>query len=183
MKKLLTISILSLSSAAFAQTAVRVDIPLLTSGPNVPTSGGPLPQALWLANATVKVCTHPSTINSCTPLTTYTDSTEATSCPSNSPLTRQPGTICTATTGSSAGAGFWYAGGLADYYVTSAQGTTGPYSVNASAGGSGSGTVNSGSPAQIAYYPGTGTTVSGNPATVDSSGDISTTGYAQGSDS
>ena len=120
-----------LSTAALAQTAARVDVPLLTTGPNVPSSGGPMPQALWLANATVKVCTHPSSINSCTPAPTFTDSTEATQCPSSAPLTRQPGSICVATTGASATAGFWYLGGLIDFYVTSSYGTTGPYVANA----------------------------------------------------
>ena len=120
-----------LSTAALAQTAARVDVPLLTTGPNVPSSGGPMPQALWLANATVKVCTHPSSINSCTPAVTFTDSTEATQCPSSAPLTRQPGSICVATTGASATAGFWYLGGLVDFYVSSPAGTTGPYVANA----------------------------------------------------
>jgi len=127
--------LLLLTATAFAQTAVRNDTPLLTSGPNVPISGGPLPQALWLANAKVTVCQHPSTANSCTPAVTYTDSTEATQCPPSAPLTQLPGTICTASTGALANAGFWYGGGLVDFYVYSSYGTKGPYTVS---GGSGS---------------------------------------------
>ena len=38
--------------------ATRVDFPIQTSGPNVPSTPGPLPQALWVANATAYLCAH-----------------------------------------------------------------------------------------------------------------------------
>ena len=46
--------LLVLGLSAFGQ-AVRVDIPLLTSGPNVSINGTPLPTALWLSNATIQI--------------------------------------------------------------------------------------------------------------------------------
>lgn len=136
-----------LCASAFGQTAVRVDQPILTSGPNVPSSGGPLPQALWVANATVAICTHPTTLPNtvsatlaecqANPITTYTDSTEGTICPLTSPLVLLPGTTCSASAGAEADLGFWFGGGLADYWVISAYGSYGPYTV--SGGGSGGG--------------------------------------------
>lgn len=122
---------------AFGQSAVRVDIPLQTGGPNVPTSGGPLPQALWLANAAVTLCTHPSsTLSACqgSPITTFTDATSATPCPSNAQLVQLPGTTCTAKAGSLGNAGFWYVGGIIDYFVTSAYGTYGPFTISTAQG-------------------------------------------------
>lgn len=113
---------------AFAQE-VRVDQSLLTPGPNVPGFGFPRPQALIQANATVNLCAHPSSINSCTPITTYSDSTGGTTCPPYAQLTILPGSVCTASVGTSAKMGFWYAGGTVDYYVTENGQTLGPYSV------------------------------------------------------
>ena len=125
---------LLLSSAAYAQTAARVDIPLQTYGPTVPVSGGPLPQVLWTAQSTVQLCTHPSaTYAACqaAPITTYTDSTEATTCAAATPMVQLPGTTCTASTGTAANIGFWYAGGIVDYYITTSYGGPyGPYTYN-----------------------------------------------------
>ena len=53
MKKIFIV--LLFSSMAFAQ-GVRIDQPILTNGPNVPSTGGPLPQALFVANATELRC-------------------------------------------------------------------------------------------------------------------------------
>jgi len=122
--------------------AVRIDIPLQTYGPNVPTSGGPQPQALWIANAVVSLCTHPSaSIGACqsAPITTYTDATGGTSCPANKQLVQLPGTTCTAKAGTAGNVGFWYSGGLIDYWVQGPYGTYGPYSISGGNGGGGGG--------------------------------------------
>ena len=125
---LLTFIILT-AVCAFGQ-AVRVDLPIQTYGPTVPTSQGPLPQALWVANGSAYICTHPSaTLAACqaSPVTTYTDATEGTSCPAATPLVQLPGNTCTASTGAAANLGFWYAGGPVDYYLGTSYGTFGPY--------------------------------------------------------
>lgn len=134
------ISTLLIVPQLFAQ-ASRVDIPLLTAGPNVPSTIGALPQALWTANATVALCAHPtSTYAACVafPLTTYTDSTGNTTCPTSTPLVQLPGTTCTASTGITANIGAWItAGSTFDYYVVTAYGTFGPYTYSPSSGGAG----------------------------------------------
>lgn len=129
----LLFGMLAVSSIAYGQ-GIRIDSPLLVTGPNVPISGGPLPQALFLANATVTVCQHPATINSCVPITTYTDSTMGTSCPLYAQMTQLPGTLCTAGASPKANVGFWYAGGTIDYIVSSAYGTFGPYTISGVSG-------------------------------------------------
>ena len=81
---LVLLGLLLVCCSAFGQ-AGRVDIPLQTSGPNVPSGAGPLPQALWVSNASVAVCVHPSaSLAYCQahPVTTYTDSTAVTPCSS-----------------------------------------------------------------------------------------------------
>jgi hypothetical protein len=131
---LIALGVLCIAVSAFGQAA-RVDIPLQTSGPNVPISGGPLPQALWVANAAAYLCTHPSaTLVACqaAPITTYTDSTEGTTCPTATPLVQLPGNTCTASTGTAANVGFWYGGGVFDYWIVSSYGTYGPFSGNSS---------------------------------------------------
>ena len=131
---LIALGLLCIAISAFGQ-AVRIDIPLQTSGPSVPISGGPLPQALWVANAAAYLCTHPSTtLAACqaAPITTYTDSTEGTTCPTATPLVQLPGNTCTASTGTAANVGFWYGGGVFDYWIVSSYGTYGPFSGNSS---------------------------------------------------
>ena len=126
----MAIVLLLLCASAFAQT-VRVDIPIQTYGPTVPTSSGPLPQTLWVANATVNLCTHPSgTLAACqaAPLTTYTDSTGGTTCATATPLVQLPGSTCTASTGAASNIGFWYGGGSFDYWITTSYGSFGPFS-------------------------------------------------------
>ncbi len=114
-------------SMALAQ-GIRVDLPLRASGPNVPVSGGPLPQSLILANAHVSLCAHPApSLSSCTPVTTYTDATLNTPCPTNTPIVQLPGSACVGTTGITGNLGFWYVGGLVDYFVQSPYGTQGPF--------------------------------------------------------
>jgi hypothetical protein len=135
--------LLFLCGTAFGQ-AVRVDQFQQTYGPNVPSSGGPLPQTLWVANATALVCAHPSsTYAACqaNPVTTYTDSTESTPCLSSTPLVLLPGNTCTASTGVAADVGFWYQGGLVDYWVVTPYGNYGPYTLNSGATGGNTGTL------------------------------------------
>jgi len=139
MRKLLLSSLMAFPLIVWGQ-AVRVDIPLLTVAPGSSgSSAGSLAQALWVSNATVIVCTHPSTLSSCTPATTYNDYTEDAVCPPSTPLVQLPGTACTASTGVAANVGFWYFGGVVDYWVTSSYGTFGPYTVSGSVGGGGGG--------------------------------------------
>ena len=129
---MISICLIFLPSKVYTQ-AVRVDVPLLTSGPNVPVTGGPLPQALWVANSTAYICTHPSiTLAACqaSPITTYTDSTAGTPCLAATPLVQLPGSTCTASTGITSNLGFWYSGGTVDYWIVSSYGTYGPFSVN-----------------------------------------------------
>ena len=145
---LVSLGLLLMCGLAFGQTAARVDIPIQTSGPNVPVTGGPLPQALWVANASVIVCAHVTPYSSqtyancaATPLTTYIDSAESATCPSSAPLVQLPGNTCTASTGTDATIGLWFQGGAFDYYVTSSYGTFGPYTADGSNGSSGGGST------------------------------------------
>lgn len=140
MKRIAALTLLMLlgTVAALGQAA-RIDQLIVTYGPNVPSSGGPLPQALFVANSTVAVCVHPSiSFAGCqaTPITTYTDATEGTPCPTNAQLVQLPGNTCTASSGVAANVGLWYAGGTVDYWVMSTYGTFGPFSVSVGAGGS-----------------------------------------------
>jgi hypothetical protein len=126
-------AIVLLSCLTAVSQEVRVDIPLLTTGPSVPGIPGPLPQALFVANATVAVCAHPSaTYAACQAslVTTYTDGTGSTPCPTNAQLVQLPGTTCTAISGFASNIGFWYPGGAVDYWVVASYGTYGPYTVN-----------------------------------------------------
>jgi hypothetical protein len=135
MKRIAILTVLILAAVSAFGQAARVDLPLLTAGPSVPISGGPLPQALWVANAAAYLCTHPSvTLVACqaAPITTYTDSTEGTTCPTAAPLVQLPGNTCTASTGTAANVGLWYSGGLFDYWIVSSYGTYGPFSGNSS---------------------------------------------------
>lgn len=142
----LIISLLLLFGAfsAFGQI-VRVDIPLLTAGPNTPTPN-PLPAALWLSNATVQICAHPATISSCTYIRTYTDSTGAVPCPQTKQLVQLPGSACSNNAGTLGNVGFWYSGGTVDYIVNSSYGVFGPYVVTSPSG---------------AYLPTTGGVITG----------------------
>lgn len=126
MKRLIPLFLICAS--AFSQ-AVRVDIPLLTSGPNVPVTGQGLPSALWVSDATVQICAHPATLSSCSYVTTYTDATEATPCPPTQQIVQLPGNTCSSLSGILGNAGFWYAGGTVDYIITGAYGASGPYTV------------------------------------------------------
>jgi hypothetical protein len=138
MKRIALLTAMLLLTVTAWTQAARVDIPLLTSGPNVPFKPGPLPQALWVANATAYLCAHPSaTLAACqaSPITTYTDSTEGTACPSTTQLVQLPGNTCTAVTGAAANIGAWVSQGIFDYWVVSAYGSYGPYTFYPPGGG------------------------------------------------
>ena len=171
MKILIKIALFLLPLSMFAQKA-RVDVILYTSGPAVPVSGGPLPQALLLANSSVSLCAHPSPSPSvCSPITTYTDSTGATSCPVDSPMVPLPGSACSDNSGPKGNLGFWYDGGIVDYYVYSSYGTFGPYSVSSGTGGGGGGTVSPGANYSLPAYPlSSSTTVSPSNIKTDATG-------------
>ena len=122
--------LLIICANAFGQGAVRVDVPLLTSGPNVPGASQPYPQTLWVSNATVQICQHPATLTSCTAVTTYTDASAGSTCPSTAQLVALPGTTCSSNAGILGNVGFWYAGGTVDYIVTTASASYGPYTIS-----------------------------------------------------
>jgi len=140
-KAILTFASIALFCALTFGQAVRVDIPLLTGGPSVPLTGGALPETLWISNPTVNLCVHPApTLASCTPIVTYMDYTATTQCPTATPLVELPGTFCVASAGLFGNLGFWYAGGMIDYFVTTTFGTYGPYTIST---GTSTGTVTS----------------------------------------
>jgi hypothetical protein len=152
---LVALGLLFMCASAFSQE-VRVDYSLQTYGPNVPSQSGPLPQALWTANATVAICAHiqPASGQSyshcvANPITTYTDSSGASTCPSTTPLVQLPGGSCTSSTGPASNLGFWYAGGLFDYYVVTVYGTYGPFTGPPGGGGGGG----CGTGLTSGYYP------------------------------
>ena len=159
MKRIAILTALILAAVSAFGQAVRVDIPLQTAGPSVPISGGPLPQALWVANAAAYLCTHPSaTLVACQahPITTYTDSTGGTTCPTATPLVQLPGNTCTAATGTTANVGFWYGGGLFDYWIVSSYGAYGPFSGNSGGTSSGVSQILAGINVTISPTGGTG---------------------------
>ena len=93
MKRIAILTALILAATVAFGQAARVDIPLQTAGNTVPFVGGPLPQALWVANATVIICPHVTPYTSQTyvncaanPITTYIDSAESATCPTSPPL-------------------------------------------------------------------------------------------------
>ena len=93
---LVSLGVLAMCCSAFGQFA-RVDIPIQTSGPNVPSGAGPLPQALWVANASASVCLHSTADTSlawcqANPIITVTDANGTAKCPGATPKSR--GTDC-----------------------------------------------------------------------------------------
>lgn len=133
MKRLIPF-LLFLGSLCYGQ-AVRVDQPLLTSGPNVPVPGGALAQTLWYSNASVYICAHPAvSLVACqnSLITTYTESTMTVPCTTGQ-IVNLPGNTCSLSAGSTANVGFWYTGGIVDYWITSPYGTSGPYTISAAA--------------------------------------------------
>ena len=144
---LISLGLLWICGSAFGQFA-RVDVPIQTSGPNVPSGAGPLPQALWVSNASASVCIHSASDTSlawcqANPMQTVTDANGSANCPSATPLVQLPGNTCTAYTGVTSNLGLWYGGGIFDYWLVSSYGTFGPYTINPANSGGGSGTPQS----------------------------------------
>ena len=136
--KRLVLLLLLMPFAAFAQTAARFDLPVLPTTPAT-TPVGSLPPVLAVTNATVSVCGYPATMSGgmCTnTITTYTDSTEATACPSTAQLTPSGSSACVSTTGLQGGLGFWYDTSITHmtYTVRANWGTSGPYDIAPPAG-------------------------------------------------
>lgn len=154
MKKFLSLILFFVCVPALAQMQ-RIDIPLWTTGPTQPTSAGALPIVLAIPGTTVSILNNTATSK----ITTYTDATGSTPCPTTTQLTSVGSTTCIGITDASSDIGFWYAGGSFSYTITTPQGQTyGPY---LNGGSQGSGNVN---PSQIgltAAYNATGPTVSG----------------------
>lgn len=147
MKKLLYLVLLFSAPLALAQTPARFDLPVLTTTPSqVPI--GTLPDLLAISNATVAVCGYPATLSAgmCTnTVTTYTDSSLGTACPSTAQLTAPGTNVCIHTTGLQGAFGFWYdssAQAHMTYTVKTTWGTFGPFDILPGGGnGGGSGTV------------------------------------------
>jgi|SRR5579885_320387 len=114
MKKLLLFIYALVCSVAAAQTPARIDQPIWTTPGVVPT--GSLPTMLANTQATISVCGYPAVLSGgsgshtmCTnTITTYTDSTLATACPSTAQLTAPGTNVCISTTGLQGNLGFWY---------------------------------------------------------------------------
>lgn len=149
MKRLLLFLLLPL--AAFGQTPARFDLPVLPTTPAQVPSGA-LPNVLAVTNATVAVCGFPAVMSGgmCTnTITTYTDSTLGTACPSTAQLTAAGSSACISTTGLQGGIGFWYDSSVQThmtYTVQAKWGTFGPFDILQSGAGTGlplsGGTIN-----------------------------------------
>lgn len=138
MRKLL-LACLLIAAPCFAQTSARFDLPVLTTTPAT-TPPGNQPPLYAVINATVNVCGYPATMNGgvCTnKVTTYTDSTLTTACPSTAQLTAPGSSACISTTGLQGALGFWYDSSVQThmtYTISTAWGNFGPYDIDQSGG-------------------------------------------------
>lgn len=126
MKLKLTLLFFAFALLAFSQ-AVYIEIPPVTTVSGNPPSGS-FPTLLAASGAKVSVCTYPS----CAALvTTYTDATGVTPCPTTHQLVLPGTSTCTDKTDNRGNAGFWSAtGGQYQYKITLANGKVyGPYPV------------------------------------------------------
>jgi Right handed beta helix region len=120
--------------AAFAQSPARIDQPITTMPAQVPV--GSLPNVLAVTNATVSICGFPATMSGgmCTnTITTYTDSTLSTACPSTAQMTPQGSNQCIPTTALNGNLGFWYDAAVQThmtYTVRAKWGTFGPFDIS-----------------------------------------------------
>lgn len=106
------------ASASFGQSAYRVDpSPVMTTF-NCQT--GALCPALLVPGSTVVVCSYPACA---APITTYTDGTAGTPCPSYAPVTLPGSLSCTGTTGNQGQFGFWVTSGTFMYSITPPNGS------------------------------------------------------------
>ncbi len=131
-----------LTSTAWAQSPARFDLPVVTTTPaQVPV--GSLPSLLAVTNATISVCGYPAVLvqGMCTnTISTYTDSTLSTACPSTAQLTAPGTTVCIPTTGLQGTFGFWYDAAIQShltYTIKTSWGTYGPFDIQSGGGGSG----------------------------------------------
>ena len=119
---------------AFGQAA-RYQGNVYTVNASAPQPGGLYP-VLASTTATVQICTY-STTQTCPSLaTTYTNSSQATSCPTTAQLTPSNSGACTASVDAEGGFGAWLAAGNYQYMVTTSYGTFGPYDFTVGGGGS-----------------------------------------------
>jgi parallel beta-helix repeat protein len=123
--------ILLLSSFAFGQ---RWDSNLWT------TIGAGPAYLITVPNASVSFCEYPAVTNTagvCTnSAVSYTTASLGTPCPSNTPVVWQSSNTCQATTDVQGNFGFYAAGGLYTYTVTSNSRVYGPYVISISSGNS-----------------------------------------------
>lgn len=126
---------LFLTSTLHAQTAYRVDPYPVTTTPGTCLSGQKCP-LLVIPGSTVAVS-----------VTTYTDSTAGTSCPSQRPVVLAGTTACRSTVDNQGAFGFWVTSGTFTYTITlpNGGGTYGPYPVTIS------NTASSGGAALVGY--------------------------------
>lgn len=153
MRKLLLFCLL-LPISVLAQTAARYDLPILTTiSSNTPPNT--LPPLDAITNAQIAVCGFPATLSAgmCTnTISTYTDASLTTVCPSSAQLTYNGTNVCVSTSGLQGQFGFWYnasANGHLTYTVKTTWGTFGPFDILAPTGTGGGG----GSPGTGSYSP------------------------------
>ena len=115
--------------------AARYQGNVYTVNASAPQPGGLYP-VLASTTATVQICTY-STTQTCPSLaTTYTNASQATSCPTTAQLTPSNSVACTASVDAEGGFGAWLAAGNYQYMVTTSYGTFGPYDFTVGGGGS-----------------------------------------------
>jgi hypothetical protein len=93
---------------------------------------------LAVTNATIQICNYSTSVACPSLVTTYTNSTAGTTCPTSAQLTPAISTstpTCTATVDSEGGFGAWLPQGNYQYNVTTSYGTYGPYSLTTNGGG------------------------------------------------
>lgn len=102
---------LLLFCACFAHAQIRYDFGGGPAGAGVATTSGTgLPFLLAVPNATVALCNYPANASPCTNfITTYTDLTLATPCPTNTQIVLQGSSTCQATTDNFGNGGFYIA--------------------------------------------------------------------------
>ena len=157
MKRIITLALLLLPLIAFGQ-AVRYNGTVYTINSSAPLPGALYP-VLASASATVNICNAPaagftvlnaatqSISNGCTNFaTTYTNSSQSSTCSAPTQLTRTNSTACVGNVDGEGTFGAWLPAGTYQYTVTLSYGSFGPYdfSVGGTGGGGGGGDVTGG---------------------------------------
>lgn len=155
---------------AFAQSGVRYGDGQQISSATV--SGGPL---FSVPSPIINFCNYPANAVPCTnKVTTYTDITLGTSCPTSTQLVLAGTSNCVGRGDLFGNWGVWVPSGTYSYTITLASGASlGPYIVTLATGGGIGGSIASG---QVAFGSGTNTIQGTNNATLDSSGDLTLAG-------